>query len=107
MTDHSLLSKQIDEGLVLTGTGCFSDILALSKAMRKVAVQYKLSHDIPLSVRALSSILSHQLYSRRFMPYFSFCAIGGIDDISGKFILAKYTCPLKCNDFCLTQVKTL
>lgn len=69
----------IDDGLLLSGSGCWSDVLSLSKELQREAQVYEFEHDKKLAIRPLSYLLSSQLYMKRFFPYFTFSMIGGID----------------------------
>jgi 20S proteasome subunit beta 6 len=68
------------EGLLFCGAGCWSDTLALSKELRLAALSYAWEHGCSLSIDPLSNLLSSELYSRRFFPYYSFCLVAGIGE---------------------------
>jgi len=70
---------QIDDDLFFSGSGCWSDILELSKVLKIEALQYEWSHKSKMSVKALSYLLAAQLYTRRLFPYYSFSLVGGMD----------------------------
>lgn len=69
----------IESGLVFTGSGCWADTLALSKDLKLHAQEYQLEHGKKLAIRPLAYLLSSQLYSRRFFPYYTFCTVAGLD----------------------------
>ncbi|KAJ1421123.1 nucleophile aminohydrolase [Ochromonadaceae sp. CCMP2298] len=68
-----------EEGLLFCGAGCWADTLALSKELRLAALAYQWEHGCTLRIEPLSHLLSSELYSRRFFPYYSFCLVAGID----------------------------
>ena len=84
----------IDNGLLLSGSGCWSDILSLSKELQSQAKMYEYEHDRKLTIRPLSYLVSSQLYMRRFFPYFTFCMIAGIDQ-DGKYVISISSIPCK------------
>ncbi len=47
--------------------------------MHYLAREYQWKHRQPLTVHAISHLLSTQLYLRRHFPYYSFCVLGGLD----------------------------
>jgi 20S proteasome alpha/beta subunit len=71
---------EVDDGLVFTGSGCWADVVALSKDLQSHATTYEWEHRKKLSIRPLSYLLSSQLYSKRFFPYYTFCSVAGIDN---------------------------
>ena len=70
---------ELDNGIIFTGSGCWSDTLALSKKLTLHAQQYEWEHKKKLAIRPLSYMLSSELYSKRFFPYYTFCIAAGID----------------------------
>lgn len=70
---------EVDDGLLFSGSGCWSDTLALSKELKLAAQTYEWEHKNKLRIRPLSYLLSSQLYSKRFFPYYTFCMVAGLD----------------------------
>lgn len=70
---------EVDNGLLFSGSGCWADTLALSKDLKLAAQSYEWEHKAKLRIRPLSYLLSSQLYSRRFFPYYTFCMVAGLD----------------------------
>jgi len=70
---------EIDDGLLFSGSKCWTDILALSKELRNAAMVYEWEHKMKLAILPLSYLLTSKLYTRRFFPYYTFSLIGGID----------------------------
>ena len=63
--------------------------VALAKLMKLKADRYKWDSLRSLSISSMSSLLSHTLYQRRFMPYYSFCTLAGLD-LEGRGAVYKY-----------------
>jgi 20S proteasome alpha/beta subunit len=63
--------------------------VALAKLMKLKADRYKWDSLRSLSISSMSSLLSHTLYQRRFMPYYSFCTLAGLDS-EGRGAVYKY-----------------
>ena len=57
--------------------------------MKLKADRYKWDSLRSLSISSMSSLLSHTLYQRRFMPYYSFCTLVGLD-AEGRGAVYKY-----------------
>lgn len=70
---------EVADGLVLSGSGCWSDIVQLSKVVRLNCNSYEWNSKKKLTVIALAHLLAYILYDRRMFPYFSFSALGGLD----------------------------
>lgn len=70
---------EVDDGLLFSGSGCWADTLALSKDLQLAAQSYQWEHKSKMRIRPLSYLLSSQLYSRRFFPYYTFCMVAGLD----------------------------
>lgn len=64
---------------VLASAGCWSDTVALHKVLGGDLRRYEWENKSPMSVNALSHLLSSTLFSRRTFPYFTFNAIAGFD----------------------------
>ncbi len=65
------------------------DANGLLNVMHFLAREYQWKHRQPLTVHAMSHLLSTQLYMRRQFPYYSFCVLGGLDT-SGTGAVYKY-----------------
>jgi 20S proteasome subunit beta 6 len=70
---------EIEEGLLFSGSGCWADVVALSKELQAHAQKYEWEHEKKLSIRPLSYLMSSELYSKRFFPYFTFCMVAGLN----------------------------
>ena len=76
---------EIDDGLLFSGSKCWTDVLALSKELRNAAMVYEWEHKMKLAILPLSYLLTSKLYNRRFFPYYTFSLVGGIDS-QGKYV---------------------
>eukprot|EP01038_Epipyxis_sp_PR26KG_P011328 gene11328-15192_t len=70
---------QITDDIILCGSGCFSDTIALSKVLKSEAMKYEWNNDKSIHITAMSSLLAFILYQRRLFPYFSFNVIAGFN----------------------------
>lgn len=75
----SRILKMTDK-VVLASSGMAADIVTLHKMLKLRLVQYRHAHKKDMSLTAVSQMLSNTLYYRRFMPYYTFNVLGGIDD---------------------------
>jgi 20S proteasome alpha/beta subunit len=68
-----------------------SDIVALNAVLAREASIYKWDNRRRINIDALAFLLSHTLYMRRFMPYYSFSVLASFaHDGTGK--LYRYDC---------------
>eukprot|EP01031_Cornospumella_fuschlensis_P035095 gene35095-42506_t len=80
---------EITKGTVYSASGCWSDVDALGRLLRREAEKYEWESDSPLDCSMLAHFLAHTLYGRRGFPFFSFCILGGFDK-QGRPGLYKY-----------------
>lgn len=67
-----------DTCAVATG-GCYTDTYTLHKTLSARVDMYRHSHDSDMSCPAVAQLLSTTLYMRRFMPYYCFNVVAGLD----------------------------
>lgn len=56
-----------------------SFLVALCEFLKLRSERFRWENNRPMNTDAFTSLLSYALYQRRFMPYYSFCAFGGLD----------------------------
>lgn len=56
---------------VLGSSGCWADILTLTRLLETRAKIYWHEHDKPMSTGAMAQMLATILYSKRFFPYYT------------------------------------
>lgn len=71
---------EVSDGVYLAASGCLSDTLALSSVLRHNLRLYEWQNERSPTVTVLAHLLATVLYSRRNFPYFSFCAVAGLDE---------------------------
>ncbi|OII71166.1 proteasome subunit beta type 1 [Cryptosporidium andersoni] len=71
---------EITTKCVLSCSGMFADITALQKLIRARVKIYEFEHKKSPSIGAVAQLLSTVLYSKRFFPYYCYCAIAGLDE---------------------------
>ena len=71
---------EVSDGVYLAASGCLSDTLALSNVLRHNSRLYEWQNERSPTVTVLAHLLATVLYSRRSFPYFSFCAVAGLDE---------------------------
>ena len=76
--DHSKTTK-LTEKCVITSGGMVADIETLHKLLIAKITTYKLQNRREPSVESLAQLLGNTLYGRRFMPYYAFNLLCGID----------------------------
>lgn len=80
LDDHYKRSYPLTDKCVLTSSGMVSDMEELAKVMKtKVKMYQRTHHGKYPSTESLAEVLSHTFYSRRFMPYYSFSLLCGLD----------------------------
>jgi hypothetical protein len=67
-----------EDGLMFASSGCHSDVMELLKILEFDSMEYDYENNRPLSVDAYASLIASRLFSRRQMPFFSFCIAGGL-----------------------------
>ena len=80
---------EVADGVYLAASGCLSDTIALSKVMQSEMKMYEWQNERKPTVSILAHCLANVLYSRRNFPYFSVCAIAGLD-ATGRGALYRY-----------------
>lgn len=69
-------------GVWLGVGGCLADTRALAEAMQDMCDEYRFEHGRAPSVESVAQALSSTLYTRRQMPYYTFCILGGLDQFA-------------------------
>jgi 20S proteasome subunit beta 6 len=78
-TAASSSSSSTSSPMVLASAGCWSDSVALHKAIEGDIRRFRWENKAEMSVNALAHLLSSTLFSRRTFPYYTFCVIAGFD----------------------------
>ncbi|KAL0212032.1 hypothetical protein RCL1_005658 [Eukaryota sp. TZLM3-RCL] len=92
---YDIASRNVPKHILLTPTsvlassGMQADIRQLGKVLSLHIKQYISQNDKQMSTPALAQLLSNTLYYRRFMPYYAFNLLGGLDE-TGKGVLYTY-----------------
>ena len=82
---YSILSRAVSRAALLTPRcvvatgGCHTDVATLHKVLGMASARYALAHEAAPSTPALAQLLSTTLYGRRFMPYYAFNVVAGLD----------------------------
>ena len=71
---------KIDENLGMATSGLVGDAQYLVRYLRAEVALYKTSRGKPMSVRALVTLLSNVLNSKKFTPYYVGLLVGGVDE---------------------------
>ncbi|MCL4129246.1 UNVERIFIED_CONTAM: hypothetical protein GTU68_034372 [Idotea baltica] len=79
LTPHTMLSS----------TGCWADVLTLTKVLESRLTVYSHEHLDTMSTTAIAQLLSTLLYWRRFFPYYVSNTLVGLDE-NGKGIVYSY-----------------
>jgi len=69
----------LSDQMVLGATGCWADVLTLTKLMGARIQIYKYTHNQTMSLPAAAQMLSNMLYSKRFFPYSVSNVLAGLD----------------------------
>merc|ERR1719174_909395 len=94
-TGYSILSRKISRATQLTSRcvvatgGCRTDVITLHKILKIRMIQYKTNHKREMYCPSTAQMLSNTLYYKRFMPYYAFNILGGIDN-EGKGAVFSY-----------------
>lgn len=81
---------EVEEGLVISGSCCWSDLTALTNELAYQCKKYEhLTRGNKMSASSLAHTLAMVLYSRRTFPYYSFTVMAGLDK-SGVGALYRY-----------------
>lgn len=76
--DYSKTSKLTDK-CVITSSGMVADIEALHKNMLMRVKIYQRQHKKDPTTESLAQLLGNTLYGRRFMPFYAFNLLCGLD----------------------------
>lgn len=71
---------QLTDNIILGATGCWADVLTLTKLVSARVQMYKYSHNQMMSLPACAQMMSNVLYSKRFFPYSVSNVMAGLDD---------------------------
>ncbi len=70
---------QVDEGMGMTTAGIVGDAQTLVRLISVEARLYKIRRQEPMTVKAMTTLLSNVLSGQRFYPYLVQLLVGGID----------------------------
>ena len=82
---YSILSREyskttkLTESCVITSGGMVADIETLHKLLIAKVKTYQRQFKKTITVESLAQLLGNTLYGRRFMPYYSFNLLCGLD----------------------------
>ncbi|XP_001605493.1 proteasome subunit beta type-1 [Nasonia vitripennis] len=79
----------LSETSVLGCSGCWCDILTLTRVMAARMQMYKHEHHKTMSTPAAAQMLSTMLYYKRFFPYYINNILAGLDE-EGKGVIYRY-----------------
>ena len=65
---------------VLASTGCWCDVLTMTKVLEARVRHYQMDHNRIISCPAVSQMISNMLYGRRFFPYYVSNVLAGLDE---------------------------
>ncbi|XP_076038537.1 proteasome beta6 subunit [Oratosquilla oratoria] len=71
---------QLTPNTTLASTGCWADVLTLTKVIQARLTMYHHEHQDVMSTTAIAQLLSTLLYSRRFFPYYVDNILAGLDE---------------------------
>lgn len=74
---------------VLGSTGCWCDILTLSRIAEARMKIYKNTHNKEMNTDSVSQMISNMLYQKRFFPYYVYNIVAGLD-AQGKGVVYSY-----------------
>lgn len=92
---YSILSRnhsktvKLTETCILTSAGMVADVETLHKNLLVRIRQYKMQNKREPNVEGIAQLLSNTLYGRRFMPYYAFNLLCGINK-EGKGVVYGY-----------------
>lgn len=70
---------RLTDNCVLSSTGCWSDIQAMTSLISARMQMYKHQHQRTMSTNAIAQMVSILMYNRRFFPYYTSTIIAGMD----------------------------
>lgn len=85
----------LTDSIVLGATGCWADVLTLTKLVTARIQIYKYTHNQTMSLPGCAQMLSNVLYSKRFFPYSVSNVMAGIDEETGEGWIYSYD-PVGC-----------
>lgn len=75
---------QIDDLVGLTTAGVVGDAQALVRMIQAEARLYRMQRGEPLTIKAITSLLSNILSARRYFPFLVQLVVGGVDKMGPK-----------------------
>ena len=76
----------LTDGTVLGSTGCWADVLTLTKLVQARIQIFRYTHNQTISLPGTAQMLSNMLYAKRFFPYSVTNVLAGIDPNGEGFI---------------------
>ncbi len=70
----------IDDRLAVASAGIIADMQTLAKILKVNAKAYELDTRKKPTVRAMATLLSAVMFSRKFMPFYAEVMVGGVDE---------------------------
>jgi 20S proteasome subunit beta 6 len=80
----------LTKNAILTAGGMLADIETLVKNLQTRIRIYVMQNKREPTIESLAKLLSNTLYGRRFMPYYSFNLLCGIDSKTGEGVVFGY-----------------
>nr|QBH72812.1 proteasome subunit beta type [Isotomurus palustris] len=83
---YSILTREqgklcsLNKKIILGATGCWCDVLTLTRIVQARIKMYQQEHTKDMSVAAVAQMVSVLLYSRRFFPYYVSNVVAGLDE---------------------------
>ena len=71
---------QLNKKMVLRATGCWADVLTLTKLCEARIQVYKYTHNQDIATSSAAQMLANMLYAKRFFPYSVTNILAGIND---------------------------
>ena len=59
----------LTDGMCLAATGCWADVLTLTKQMKARIQMFKYTHNTTIQTKECAQMLANMLYAKRFFPY--------------------------------------
>jgi 20S proteasome subunit beta 6 len=87
--NHKKTTK-LTETCMITSGGMVADIDALHKNLLTRIRIYKMQNKREPSPESIAKLLSNTLYGRRFMPFYAFNLLAGLDATTGEGIIYGY-----------------
>merc|ERR1712232_78712 len=77
---------QLTDHVVLASAGMQADIQALQKTLQVKMTWFEHQHRKQMPLFSASQLLSNTLYSKRMFPFYTFNALGGVDENGEGFV---------------------